>query len=483
MLRLLKILLAITLTIIFVFDTNSAFAKFERIKRDSSHLDVKIENIDNSLLQYYYGGWNEKYEYQTYIILFRNRLNNQYLQIKMVSVANDEYYWESVSDTTVDTIKGLRYFRDKSISIIFESDGINAGYDSVAGEPSYLLFSADNQNCSYMRRISVFGPHGGTVEPYIISGFYCAPDGERLTKAQAKAIAENGLIFVEKPSGDAPTQLSKAVIDPVQAGLIAAGSPNPPAAQRSARSSIHKLFSGTTLARNEGSANVIEVFSTDGTMTGKRVLSGPNVNGIPDEDSGKWSTDNEGRICLAWAKWNEGKTSCHAVSTGDRTIRLLSPSGWVLREYAVLSRPEPKPVAKPKREKPPKVARIEIKPEEIPDGELSADQIKALLTGTNVALANTVDCDEFDNFGSNGSNCRIYHAFQTSSVIRTTAISQFGSEEENGRWWVQDKNSLCLEWPRWFGGKQQCYRVIKTGMKMMLTDSRGWSTVYLIEEK
>lgn len=204
MLRLLKILLAITLTIVFVFDTNSAFAKLERIKRDSSLLDVKIENIDNSLLQYYYGGWNERYEYQKYIILFRNRLNNQYLLITMIKIVNDDYYWESVPDTTVDTIKGLRYFRDKSISIIFASDGINAGYDSVAGEPSYLLFSTDNQNCSYMRRISVFGPHGGTVEPYIISGYYCAPDGERLTKAQAKAIAENGLIFIENPSGDAP---------------------------------------------------------------------------------------------------------------------------------------------------------------------------------------------------------------------------------------------------------------------------------------
>jgi hypothetical protein len=159
---------------------------------------------------------------------------------------------------------------------------------------------------------------------------------------------------------------------------------------------------------------------------------------------------------------------------------LLSSGGSVSREYAVLSRPEPKPVAKPKREEPPKVARIEIKPEEIPDGELSADQIKALLSGTNVTSANIVDCGEFDNFGY---DCRIYHAFQTSSVVQTTAFNQLGSEEENGRWWVQDKNSLCLEWPRWFGGKQHCYRVIKTGKKIMLTDSVRQSAVYLIEEK
>ena len=204
MLRLLKILLAITLTIVFVFDTDSAFAKFERIKRDDSPLDVEIENIDNALLRYYYGGWNENYEYQLYSIAFRNRSNNQYLQINMTVVANDEFYWNSVSDTTVDTIKRWRFFRDKSVTVIFASDGINAGTDSVAGEPSYLLFSADNQNCSFARRISAFGRHGGTEVPYIISGFYCAPDGERLTRAQAKAIAENGLIFIENPSDSTP---------------------------------------------------------------------------------------------------------------------------------------------------------------------------------------------------------------------------------------------------------------------------------------
>ena len=204
MLRLLKILLAITLTIVFVFDTNSAFAKFERIKRDSSQLDVKIENIDNSLLKYYYGGWNENYTVERYGILFRNRSNNLYLRMMMSVVVSDEYYWSSVSDTTVDTIKRLRYFEDKSVTIKFESDGINAGSDSVAGEPSYLLFSADNQNCSFVRRISDFGRHGGTVVPHISSGYYCAPDGEQLTKAQAKAIADNGLIFIEKPSGDEP---------------------------------------------------------------------------------------------------------------------------------------------------------------------------------------------------------------------------------------------------------------------------------------
>lgn len=452
----------------------------ERIDRSQSKLDVRILGLSNDALRYYYRGWNDTYTIESYSIFYRHSWNGQFLYARIGILVTDEYYWEGASEVTVESIKRFKYFKNRDVTITFKSAGMNAYSDSVAEGPNYLLFTANTSNCGAFKRFSVLGPHGGTTIPRSFFAIYCPPDGKELSKEQAAAIAKTGLIFVEKPSGDASTQLSKAVIDPVQAGLIAAGSPNPPAAQRSARSSIHKLFSGTTLARNEGSANVIEVFSTDGTMTGKRVLSGPNVNGIPDEDSGKWSTDNEGRICLAWAKWNEGKTSCHAVSTGDRTIRLLSPSGWVLREYAVLSRPEPKPVAKPKREKPPKVARIEIKPEEIPDGELSADQIKALLTGTNVALANPVNCHEFD---MRGSDCRIYHAFQTSSVIRTTSLGDWGSEEENGRWWVQDKNSLCLEWPSWFGGKQQCYRVIKTGMKMMLTDSRGWSTVYLIEEK
>lgn len=204
MLRLLKILLAITLTIVFVFDTDGAFAKFERIERDGSPLDVKIENIDNSSLRYYYGGWNENYEYQRYAIFYRNWSNNQYLRLYMTVVVNDEFYWSSVSDTTVDTIKRVRFFKDKSVAIVFASDGINAGSDSVAGEPSYLIFSADDQNCSYVRRISAFGRHGGTEVPYMIRGFYCAPDGERLSRAQAKAIAENGLIFIENPSGSAP---------------------------------------------------------------------------------------------------------------------------------------------------------------------------------------------------------------------------------------------------------------------------------------
>ena len=48
--RLFKILL--TVTIFVIFGASGVYAKAKRIERGKSSIDVKIENLDNSLLKY-----------------------------------------------------------------------------------------------------------------------------------------------------------------------------------------------------------------------------------------------------------------------------------------------------------------------------------------------------------------------------------------------------------------------------------------------
>jgi len=175
----------------------SAHAQAKKIPREHSKIDVRIDGLDHTRVRYYYAkpSPGNDYKVDRYIAYYLNRASGQYVQVNINIAVNSEYYWSYVADTTVETIKRLKYFKDKSIRITGMSSGMNAGYDSAAGEPNYLLFTADNLSCGRMRRISVFGPHGGTTEPYHIAGYYCAPQGKSLTAEQAARIAKSGLIY------------------------------------------------------------------------------------------------------------------------------------------------------------------------------------------------------------------------------------------------------------------------------------------------
>lgn len=187
----------ISLILVGGLAASKAHAQFKQIPSEHSKIDIRIDGLDHTNLRHYYvkpHADNEN-KLNRYVAYYLNRGTGQYLQAHIDVVINSEFYWEYVSDTTVELIKRLKYFKNKSIKITGMSSGMNAGYDSAAGEPNYLLFMADNLSCGRMRRISVFGPHGGTTEPYYISGFYCAPEGQSLSAEQAARIAKSGLIY------------------------------------------------------------------------------------------------------------------------------------------------------------------------------------------------------------------------------------------------------------------------------------------------
>lgn len=186
----------------------------ERIDRSQSKLDVRILGLSNDALRYYYRGWNDTYTIESYFIFYSHPWNGQYLYARIGILATDEYYWESTSDVTVESIKRFKYFKNRDVTITFKSAGMKAGSDSVTEGPNYLLFTASHSrsaletyntsNCGAFKRFSVMGRHGGTTVPRSFFAIYCAPDERELSKEQAAAIAKTGLIFVEKPSGDAP---------------------------------------------------------------------------------------------------------------------------------------------------------------------------------------------------------------------------------------------------------------------------------------
>jgi hypothetical protein len=176
---------------------DSEAARFKKIPSEHSKIDVRIDGLDHPRVRHYYikPKAESEHKFNRYVVYFLNKRTGQYLQANVDVVATDEFFWSYVSDTTVDTIQRLKYFKNKAIKIKGMSSGMNAGYDSVAGEPSYILFTSDDLNCGRMRRISSFGSHGGTEKPHLISGFYCAARGDDFTAEQALRIAKNGLIF------------------------------------------------------------------------------------------------------------------------------------------------------------------------------------------------------------------------------------------------------------------------------------------------
>jgi hypothetical protein len=203
------------------------------------------------------------------------------------------------------------------------------------------------------------------------------------------------------------------------------------------------------------------IFKKNGTLHG----TPQGGYGGATVDFGTWSIDDGNRLCTRWDKWYYGKKECLRVQKRGKQMHLLGARSRVVRTLTLASRVETKSVAKSR---------------EVPDGEFTATQIRAFLPGITIALPHTVMCGEFDNLG--GDSCHLLHEFRQSEVVHSTTIGHTGSSEEDGRWWIQKNNSLCLKWPSWFEGKQRCYRVVKSGKKITLRDSEQRSTVYLIEK-
>lgn len=178
--------------------------KPKRIDRSQSKLDVRIDGLSNDRLRYYYLGWSPSYSYEGYAVSYHNRSNGQYLRALLNILATDEYYWSGSSDVSVEKIKRLRYFKEKAVNITFKTKGMNAGYDSSAAGPNYLLFTADSTRCAAVKRFSSLGMHGGTEIPRTYTALYCAPMGDTISREQAAEIARNGLIYIKKPTGGKP---------------------------------------------------------------------------------------------------------------------------------------------------------------------------------------------------------------------------------------------------------------------------------------
>ena len=187
----------LALVVIGLLGVSNANAQYKKIPTGHSKIDVRIDGLDQTKLQHFVAKPSPEKEQHVdrYAAYLHDGATDQFIFANVEIAINDEIFWEYVADTTVDSIKGLNYFKNKSVVITGMSSGMNSGYDSAAGDPNYLLFTADDLSCGKMRRFSAFGPHGGIEEPYAISAFYCAPRGEELTKERAAKIAKSGLIY------------------------------------------------------------------------------------------------------------------------------------------------------------------------------------------------------------------------------------------------------------------------------------------------
>jgi hypothetical protein len=73
--------------------------------------------------------------------------------------------------------------------------------------------------------------------------------------------------------------------------------------ERLSHNELGRLFPGSFYAVVNGSLTMNIVARANGTLSGK-------VAGY--QDTGRWSVQ-AGRLCIAWNKWLNGKTTCSAV--------------------------------------------------------------------------------------------------------------------------------------------------------------------------
>jgi hypothetical protein len=116
---------------------------------------------------------------------------------------------------------------------------------------------------------------------------------------------------------------------------------------------------------------------------------------------------------------------------------------------------------------------------EIKDGKLSAEQIKSFLTGTTISLPGTITIEG----RIHNSLCWVSHSFQRAGVVRTTCLHSYGTSIHDGRWRVREDDSICMEWPVWFGAEERCYQVNKRRDKLTFINRRERPITYLMEKK
>lgn len=115
--------------------------------------------------------------------------------------------------------------------------------------------------------------------------------------------------------------------------------------------------------------------------------------------------------------------------------------------------------ANPKNQKQSKVTSLSGSLENIPDGELSVEQIK------NVLEANTFYTDTEGRF--NATTLR----FKATGNVSGEKIGAEGAfPEDDGKWTVGSGRQFCIRWNLWYGGRRECFRVTKRGDRLLLHD-------------
>jgi hypothetical protein len=233
------------------------------------------------------------------------------------------------------------------------------------------------------------------------------------------------------------------------------------------KSFVSRTFETTT--RNGSTRSI--VFRADGNLLGNR----EGGAGAHSEDFGEWSVDQGDRLCTKWDNWYYSSKECFRVKKRGKRLVLYNSHSRPIRSFEDVSPPSPVSHAATTKS----VASVSGS---VPDGELSAAQIKKLLNDKALARSESTIIwgREYDH--SQDEDCLVTHNFYSGGKIKTTCSSSLGSDDEIGSWSVDENNRLCMKWPTWFEGKKWCSRVKKSGKKISLINSNRSSENYSIEK-
>ncbi len=203
--KILSGLISVIISAALTLGTVFAGEKPLRITQNQSRIVVKMYPIPEQKVHYYYLGWDDDYSTERYAALHLDNITKRHFQFIISILVNSELYWSRTQPIEEKNLKRIRYLRNKEIRITKRSKGVDSQYDTKAGGENYVLFLADKQSCLYVRKIPVFGEHGGTAtNNYAISGIYCAPVGKTLTEKDVGVIMQFNVLHIAKPIAGHP---------------------------------------------------------------------------------------------------------------------------------------------------------------------------------------------------------------------------------------------------------------------------------------
>ncbi|MBT5050293.1 MAG: hypothetical protein HOM58_17470 [Rhodospirillaceae bacterium] len=251
-------------------------------------------------------------------------------------------------------------------------------------------------------------------------------------------VSANPAASQPKPAKQSPAQIAK--LTPPPAARIADGPLSP--------EKLQTAISGK-MAYGEGVQSNAEItFGRRGTIDGRTTLGSTDY-----EDSGQWSVDKTGRLCLKWNVEEFLSNTCYSATKRSNKFLFKDDSGETI---FVITLPKNSASNSDKLAPPPKL--------NMPDGSIDPAVIENIIVGKEAAGVAGIDNSAIEFLPRGRLDGRHW-----------ARVTEF---HDQGTWKMDGSGRLCLDWEKHELSPDACYHLIKQGKAILMQDG-GDETQYI----